>query len=340
MAIGSSHRSQAMGLMQYAFAGGARSRADNRVVNMHRPVGPESFTLDTQDESIVLRASAAPVDSEPSSGERKALRSPWLMLGQPHAFEWNRVTLLVPALPAPLEGLRILHVTDFHLRARWYDSLDRLLSRIQEDPPDLLLATGDFSEDRYNYRPALPYVLRLIDGFRARLGCFGITGNHDELGLSDHFEGTNLTFVENRRLEIPVDDATIELIGLPGHNRELLDPAWVASLPRQKRNSVRIVLSHHPDNIRRTQNLAPDLFLAGHTHGGQVCLPGGIPILRHDKLPRRYARGIHRYGDSWLVVNRGFGFSGFPLRTFCPPEVIELTLMRGEPTSPSVLPNV
>lgn len=261
--------------------------------------------------------------------QRTEAKGPRLMVGQPHGFEWNHVSLPVPNLPRDLVGLRILHVSDFHLRKHWGPPLDRLLSRIQVDSPDLLLATGDFAENKRNYRPALPQILRLIDGLRARLGVFGITGNHDAPGLSEHFAGTRLTFMEHRRELIKVGTATIDLIGLAGHHRRELDPSFVESIPPQGPHSLRIVLSHHPDHIRRTRTLTPDLFLAGHTHGGQVCLPGGFPIIRHDTLPRRYVAGVHRYDDTWLVVSKGFGFSGPRIRVCCPAEVMEIELVRG-----------
>jgi len=67
--------------------------------------------------------------------------------------------------------------------------------------------------------------------------------------------------------------------------------------------------------------------LAGHTHGGQICLPGGWPIITHDTLPRRYAQGVHRWKDSWLIVSRGIGFSSIPLRTWCSGQVMEIVLV-------------
>ena len=97
----------------------------------------------------------------------------------------------------------------------------------------------------------------------------------------------------------------------------------------RRENTLRIVLSHFPDHLPRVQYaLQPDLFLAGHTHGGQVCLPGGWPILRHDTMPRRLCSGIHWVERTWLVANRGFGFSGMQLRLFCPAEVLDLRLTR------------
>ncbi|MGH9372982.1 MAG: hypothetical protein ACRD15_15780, partial [Vicinamibacterales bacterium] len=116
----------------------------------------------------------------------------------------------------------------------------------------------------------------------------------------------------------------------PGVHREDLDVEFLRSIPSRRAGGVRICLSHFPDLVRRTDFLAPDLFLAGHTHGGQICLPGRLPIIRHDTLPRHQCTGVHQIGQTWLVVNRGLGFSGLPFRAFCPAEVIEIRLARQE----------
>jgi predicted MPP superfamily phosphohydrolase len=76
------------------------------------------------------------------------------------------------------------------------------------------------------------------------------------------------------------------------------------------------------------KRVAPDLFLCGHTHGGQVCLPGGRALLTHDKLPKHICKGIFRAGNTWMAISRGFGFAGMPARVFCPSEVIEITTVR------------
>jgi predicted MPP superfamily phosphohydrolase len=136
--------------------------------------------------------------------------------------------------------------------------------------------------------------------------------------------------IGGRRRVLSFGDASIELIGLPGYLRIKLPPDFADSMPPPpdaKSGMIRIVLSHFPDHLRRTETLQPHLFLAGHTHGGQVCLPGRIPIIKHDKLPRRWCSGIHRVGETWLVVNRGFGAGNPQVRLFCPPEVIEIELV-------------
>ena len=106
-----------------------------------------------------------------------------------------------------------------------------------------------------------------------------------------------------------------------------LDAAYVASLPARTPGVVRIVLSHYPDHVRRIRPLEADLMLAGHTHGGQVCLPGGRPLITHDKLPRPYHHGVHRFEKTWVIVSRGFGFASPPVRLFCPAEVVQITLV-------------
>jgi predicted MPP superfamily phosphohydrolase len=243
-------------------------------------------------------------------------------------LEWNRATLPVPGLPAPLQGLRIIHLTDAHFRKQWQPGHTALLERIAENPPDLILFTGDFVEDKKDPRPALPLVRRFVEGLRSRLGTYAILGNHDGPHLDAPIRAMNLHLLDAERRLIEHQGATIELIALPGPYRDSFSPHFAPSLPPRAPGMLRIILSHYPDHLPRVQTLQPDLFLAGHTHGGQCCLPWRIPLLRHDSLPRRLCAGVHRAFDTWLVVGRGLGFSGLPLRVFCPSEVIELVLTR------------
>ena len=233
----------------------------------------------------------------------------------------------MPNLPAALHGLRVIHLTDLHVRGPWHAAYDKLLDRVRRAAGDLLLFTGDFVDNKRNHVPALPAVRRLADGFTAKRGCYAILGNHDRLHFGPRLRETPIDLISGERREIDVGGATIELIGLPGSIRKELPPTFVGTMPPPPNGdgrTLRIVLSHFPDHLRRTAGLRPHLFLAGHTHGGQVCLPGGVPIIKHDSLPRRYCRGVHRVGDTWLVVGRGFGSTTLPIRVFCPPEVIEI----------------
>jgi predicted MPP superfamily phosphohydrolase len=262
---------------------------------------------------------------------------PWLQIGSSRGFEWHRAELALPDLPAELVGLRILHVSDFHAWAHWDAAYDELIERVKRERVDMILFTGDFVDCKWDYSPAMPVVRRVMEGLTSRLGTYVVLGNHDNDLLAASLGGWGLHLVDGRRLCLESAAATIELIGFGGVDRGDLDPWFVASIPPKKPGAVRIVMSHFPDSLRRAGVLRPDLFLAGHTHGGQICLPGGRPISSHDSLPLRYCRGIHRIAGTWLVVNRGFGFSSkLRIRTFCPAEVIEMTLVKGEPSGMNV----
>jgi len=254
---------------------------------------------------------------------------PWFQFLSAKDFEWTVAELPVAHLPDELQDLRLLHLSDFHARARWDPAYDDLIRLVQRHPPDLILFTGDFVEHKFDYRPGFPTIKRLLDQLKTRLGCFAIPGNHDGALCRGPLAQLPVTMVDHRRLLLPVGGATLEIIGLGGITRREIDLPFIQSIGAKPPRSVRIVLSHFPDHLRRVAFLEPDLFLCGHTHGGQVCFPGRFPLLRHDSLPRRLFRGIHYTGGTWLVPNRGLGFSGIvPFRLFCPAEVIEIRLRK------------
>lgn len=255
-------------------------------------------------------------------------RPSWLQVFPPRVIEWNRLELPLGRLPRGLTGLRILHLSDFHFRRRWPGSMDALLERMRHDPPDLVLLTGDFVDNKYNHRPGMPQVRRFVEGLTARTGCFAIHGNHDSYQVGVELRDTQVMFLDGRRHVVEMPAGQIELIGLPGKHRIELTPEFLRSLPAPEPDVPRIILSHYPDHLRRTADLQPDLFLAGHTHGGQICLPGGKPLIWHDSLPSKLSRGAHRVGDTWLVVSRGLGATTLPIRVFCNPEVVEIRLIR------------
>jgi predicted MPP superfamily phosphohydrolase len=228
-----------------------------------------------------------------------------------------------------LEGLRILHLTDLHLRGRWPTVYDDVIGRVRADPPDLILFTGDFVDDKSDHRPALPHLQRFVQQLTARVGIFAVTGNHDGDLLGPRLAGWGIGLINRRRVELRQDrddSAAIELIGLPGVKRTSFDSEFLAEIPQRRPGVPRIVMGHFPDQVQRIGRLQADLMLAGHTHGGQICLPNGMPLVTHDTLPRRMATGAHRIGQTLLVVNRGLGTSLCAVRVFCPAEVIELRL--------------
>ena len=250
-------------------------------------------------------------------------------MGSVSGFEQKRIDFRFESVAPSLRGLRVVHLTDFHLRTRWDHAYDELIEWLRRDPPDMVLYTGDFVDDKWDHRPALPTLQRLVTQLASRHGLYAILGNHDGDLLAPRVIGWNVKLIAGRRELVQTSHGPVELIGLPSVARSDLHDSFIESLPPRRPDLLRIVLAHFPDQIRRIRLLAADLVLAGHTHGGQICTPWGWPPITHDSLPRRYARGVHRVDGSWLVVNRGFGFATFAVRAFCPAEVIEIHVNPG-----------
>jgi len=199
----------------------------------------------------------------------------WFQVFPPRTVIWRVSDLSVAKISPELQGLRILHLSDFHFRCRYQGVWDELSARVRSDEPDLILITGDFVDSKRNPYPAVPFVKRFLSSLRSRLGCFGIVGNHDDYNVAYELCDCGVTFLDGKRHVVDENGAAIELIGLPGAERCDLERAFLRRLPPKDSGSVRILMSHHPDNIRQAQTLMPDIYLAGHTHGGQICLPGG-----------------------------------------------------------------
>jgi predicted MPP superfamily phosphohydrolase len=254
---------------------------------------------------------------------------PWLQFFVPSRFSWGQADIAIPGLPEALDGLRIVHLTDMHFRGYWSRWYDRVLDRVEAAQPDLVLLTGDFVDHQHDHRPALTVVERFVTRLKGRLGTYAVLGNHDGDLIGAHFKAWGLTLINGRVVRLRGEEATIEIIGLHGCDREDIDARFPDAIAPKPDNAVRIVLTHFPDWLPKARTLGADLMLAGHTHGGQVCLPWGSPIYTHDSLPKRMSHGVHRVGGTWLAVGRGVGFSGLPVRAFCPAEGMELVLRRG-----------
>lgn len=261
-------------------------------------------------------------------------KSSWLNRGDSTGFHLVEVEFPVAGLARGLEGFRFLHLTDVHLRAFWPAVLDGALPAAMGKNPQMVLFTGDFVDSKKRPEPAYPFVHRFLDAVRTPLGTFAITGNHDGRAFLSRFSHPGTVFLQNTRAVVSVGGSEIELIGLTGPNRRITTRNTLGTFPTREAGTaaggVRIVMDHYPDHVRIVgPALKPDLMLAGHTHGGQVCLPGGWPIITHDALPRRMAAGLHWTHGTWLNVSRGLGFSQWQVRTFCPIEVHVITLVRG-----------
>jgi len=236
----------------------------------------------------------------------------------------------VARLPEPLRGFKIAHLSDMHLG--YYvqlDDLERAVELVAEHKPDLVLVTGDISDDL----DILPQALELINRLKPKFGIFASVGNHEYYrGIEkvlEIFKTSPFPILINQAVAIDVDDYTLYLGGAddPVHlrrdNSEFLKNSIQKTLGHIGPESFRLLMCHRPEGFDYSAEAGIDLVLAGHTHGGQVGV-GGRSLLE-SILPEKYLWGIYRRGSTTLFTTSGMGH-WFPFRLGCPAEAPILVL--------------
>ena len=237
-------------------------------------------------------------------------------------------TLTLPGLPMAFNGLRILHLTDFHFAPcydrRYFEAVSQAAQEWGES--DLILFTGDLIDNDLG----IAWVEPVLGPLKAKLGKFAILGNHDLAhdveGLLAALDLAGFTNLEGRWESVEHQGLSLAL----GGTSTPWGPKLNASL--RPESDAAIILSHAPDTFPTFAKAGVDLVLAGHNHGGQIRLPVVGPILMPSRFSRRYDRGVFRRGKTTLFVSQGVG-GKHPLRFGdCMPEIARLTL-RSEPKS-------
>ncbi|MDF5710902.1 MAG: metallophosphoesterase [Nostoc sp. S4] len=271
----------------------------------------------------------------------------WLLSGP---LSTEKLTVKIAGLPAPLQGKKLVQLSDFH-----YDGLrlsegmlEKAIAVSNQAEPDLVLLTGDYVTD--DPKPIHQLILRL-KYLQSRCGIYAILGNHDiyykhaKAEVTEALTSIGIHVLWNE-IAYPLGKE-LPLVGLADSWSREFNPALVMN--QLNPATPRIVLSHNPDSAEKLQAWRVDLQLSGHTHGGQIIIPGiGSAALVYSKIAKKiplkvrrrvrfleenvsivshweWAQGFHRIGKNQLYVNRGLG-TYLPGRLFCRPEVTIITL--------------
>lgn len=224
-------------------------------------------------------------------------------------------------LPQSADGFTLAHLSDLHLR-RWGRDEQHLQDLLAHLPCDTLLITGDLGHHPRAYERTAELLRRLLAPVRLPLGIYGVLGNHDEEPLAD--QDVPLTLLRNELRLINVGEFEYYLGGIEqtDAHRSTVGEA-IGRLPQ---DAPVVLMAHYPSTVFELPVGAGALMLSGHTHGGQIRVPGLGCLWTNDVLPRSMARGLHAAHGNWLHVSSGTGVSGpLPVRLLCPPE---LTLVR------------
>ena len=261
---------------------------------------------------------------------RKVMRAIETILKWTRLFEIGRRNLLdfrvvehrarLARLPEAFRGYRILHISDLHIEA-FPDAGSRLKEIVRSIPADLLVITGDFRYENWGtFDEAMGLLGRLLEGLSFPSGMAAVLGNHDSIEMVPHLERMGVRVLLNEAVPIRRGDHTIRLCGVDDpHFFELhdLDKAFQGIGP----DEFKVLLAHSPDIAELAASYGVDYYLCGHSHGGQICLPGEVPIMANLRVSRRLFRGAWRHGRMEGYTSSGSGASGVPVRFFSRPEV-------------------
>jgi hypothetical protein len=272
----------------------------------------------------------------------------WI-LTEPLSVE--NLTVAIAGLPASLQGTKLVQLSDLHYDGKRLSEtlLAEAIEASNQLEPDLVVLTGDFVTDDPSPIHALAQRLKHLQG---RAGVYAVLGNHDNYyrhskkEVQDALTSIGIHVLCNE-IAYPLGQE-LPLVGLADFWSREFNPAPVMN--QLDRDTPRIVLSHNPDTAEILQEWRVDLQLSGHTHGGQVVIPGvgpaahllqsfrhliprpiqrWVPFMKEcNKVVERWewAQGWHQVGKNQLYVNRGLG-TYWPGRLFCPPEVTAIALV-------------
>jgi predicted MPP superfamily phosphohydrolase len=252
----------------------------------------------------------------------------WRARNNAARIEIRHNDIAIAALPPAFDGYTILQLSDLHvdINPAAMRRLGELLPRLRYD---LCVLTGDYRGETHG-----PYAAT-IDCMRALCAVleapvYGVLGNHDSIRMVPALEEMGVSMLLNEAVSLRRDGERLYLAGIDDAHYYRVDNIEKAAAPIPD-GAVSILLSHTPEIFRQAAHAGFDALLAGHTHGGQLCLPGAIPLTLDSKLPRRFGSGPWRYCGMAGYTSVGVGSSIIAARLNCRPEITLHRLRCGRP---------
>ncbi|HYA24438.1 MAG TPA: metallophosphoesterase [Terriglobales bacterium] len=263
------------------------------------------------------------------------------VIREPNHPELVKIDMPLPRLPAAFDGFTIAQLSDFH-----YDDvfsiipIRRAIEIVNQLQPDLVVLTGDFVtfplfavHDEPKAAKAAEPCAKLLSQLRSRLGSLAVLGNHD-VGADPNFvtealRSHGISVLRNRSQAVEQNGGRLWFCGLDSLDRSPRIDLALRGVPQAE---AVVLLVHEPDFADQAARYPVDLQVSGHSHGGQVWLPGiGAPWL--PRYARKYPRGRYRVGALPVYTNVGLGTIRVPIRLNCTPEVTLFTLRAGKANS-------
>jgi hypothetical protein len=222
------------------------------------------------------------------------------------------------SLPEAFDGFTVLHISDLHV-----DMNSGAMQRLKELLPtleyDVCVLTGDYRGATFGpFEPALAGLAEVRSCLKKPI--YGVLGNHDTIRMVPGLEDMGIRMLLNECETISRGGQSIFVAGIDDAHFYRVDNMEKAAenIPP---GAFSMLLSHTPEIYRQAAHSGFDLLLAGHTHGGQICLPGSIPLTLDSILPRRLGSGLWKYQRMVGYTSVGVGSSIVAIRLNCPPEI-------------------
>jgi predicted MPP superfamily phosphohydrolase len=242
-----------------------------------------------------------------------------------HHLGVTEATMPFFGLPPALDGLRVALLTDVHHSALVpADDVTRAVELALSTQPDMIVLGGDYVT--HGDRAFVEPVAELLSPLRAPNGVFAILGNHDDdREMPAALTRKGITVLKDQRTRIVIRGDALEIAGIRFWTRR---PAEISKVLKGAHDPV-LLLAHDPRRLTEAAALNVPAVLSGHTHGGQVVLPG-VGAVARARFP--IVQGLGRRKQSSIFVSRGIGTVYVPVRINCPPEVALVTLQRQSST--------
>ena len=212
----------------------------------------------------------------------------------------------------------MLQISDPHVDMN-FEVMHQIESLVDRLHYDVCVLTGDYRGKTFGPIDAtLKGMAHLRDALKGPV--YGVLGNHDTIAMVPALEAMGIRMLLNEKDMLERGHQRIHLAGIDDAHFYQVDniEKAAAGIPH---NEFSILISHTPEIYRHAAHAGFDVLISGHTHGGQICLPGGIPLTLDSNLPRRMGSGSWTYHDMIGYTSRGAGSSVVPVRFNCPPEI-------------------
>lgn len=255
----------------------------------------------------------------------------WSFFIEPELFNVNNITIK----DNQLKGLKVVLVSDLHAKKYQKEKLIRVVNKINEQKPDIILNTGDFVSAEYKqFSMPIEEIAPIFSGLKAKYGVYAVLGNHDwwvgGQRIERVLEKNGTVVLGNENTSIKVNGKKIYIVGVEDMTTRNINLGKAL----EGVSSPAILITHSPDlfpfitkpaNQRLTGKV--NLVLAGHTHGGQVVLPlVGATIVPSD-FDKEYAQGLIQEGGKKMFVTKGIGTSILHVRFNCIPEIVVINFV-------------